>query len=550
MDAATRQLDSGTPFHPGERAVQRRLGVRERIEPFARQVVRPYMPEEHRLFYGRLPFLVAAARDAHGRPWATLLAGAPGFVSSPTPTRLSVGAAPAPGDALHGALTPGADLGLLGIEFATRRRNRVNGRVVDGEGTLEFAVDQSFGNCPQYIPVRDWVPAPDANSPHARRSHRLSAEAQRWIAGADSFFIASGHRGDEDAAYFGMDASHRGGEPGFVQVDDERTLIFPDYAGNNHFNTIGNLLEDPRVGLLFVDFDGGHLLQLSGRSSIDWESPAVAAIPGARRLVTVRVEAVVELRDALPIRWRASGKALRALEVVEKVRESADVTSFVLAAQDGGSVPDFEAGQHLPVELDIDGARVSRSYSLSAAPDGKRYRVTVKREPRGLVSRTLHDTIEPGDVIAAGAPAGEFHLEPGSRPVVLLSAGVGVTPMASMLASLTGQRDPRNVYFVHGARDGAHHPLAEEVRARASASERVRVHVAYSRPRAEDVVGYHYHSVGRISLPLLRTLLDDQLDADYYLCGPVAFVAELSTALASAGVRPEQVRSETFGPAG
>ncbi len=539
-------IDQGTPFHAGERAVQEKLGVREQIEPFARRVVRSFMPEEHRLFYSQLPFMVGAARDDQGRPWATLLAGTPGFVSSPDPQQLHIDAAPAAGDALDGHLTPGADLGLLGLEFATRRRNRVNGRVIASDAGLAFAVDQSFGNCPQYIHTRDWVLRPEDVAPSAVRSDALSERTQRWIREADTFFIASGHRENGDAAYFGMDASHRGGEPGFIEVSDARTLTFPDYSGNNHFNTIGNLVEDPRVGLLFVDFEGGHLLQLSGTASIDWDSPAVAAVPGARRLVTVRVDAVVELRDALPIRWSTGGQAMRALTVADKIPESADVTSFVLRARDGGSLPGFEAGQHLPLELNINGLRVGRSYSLSAAPDGVSYRISVKRESQGLASRALHDALEIGDSIGAGAPAGDFQLRPGTRPVVLLSAGIGVTPMASMLGALVGSADEREIYFVHGARDGAHHPLAAEARAAEAARGNIQVHVAYSQPQSADKEGRDYDSPGRIDLERLRTLQGGKLDADYYLCGPAGFVAGLTADLEAAGVPEAQIRSETF----
>jgi len=169
-------IDNTTPFHPGERAVQERLGVREAIEPFARQMIRPFIPEQHRAFYRQLPFIVAAARDAAGRPWATLLAGEPGFIDSPGPRRLDIRAALAAGDALEDGLVPGADLGLLGIEFATRRRNRVNGRIVSrDDDSLQLAVSQSFGNCPQYIHPREWVPAPAERHPEVRHHRALNA---------------------------------------------------------------------------------------------------------------------------------------------------------------------------------------------------------------------------------------------------------------------------------------------------------------------------------------------------------------------------------------
>ena len=541
-----------TPFHSGERAVQERMGVREQIEPFARRVVRPFMPEEHRTFYSSLPFVALAARDETGRPWATLLAGEHGFITTPDARTLKLAAGLAPGDALEAGLEPGADVGLLGIEFSTRRRNRVNGRVAPrGAGSLTVSVDQSFGNCPQYIHPREWIAAPRHRQPSAGRYDRLTTAATEWIEQADTFFIASGHREAGEEAFFGMDASHRGGEPGFVKVLDDRTLVFPDYAGNNHFNTIGNLVMDPSVGLLFVDFEQGSLLQLSGTATIDWSSDAVAEIPGARRLVQVSVERVVLLRDALPIRWKQGGDALRSLRVVEKRRESADVTSFVLEARDGGELPDFEPGQHLPLEVALPGQsqRVLRSYSLSSAPNGSSYRLSIKREPEGVVSRFLHDETEPGDFLSARVPAGDFVLRPGARPVVLISAGVGLTPMLSMLEALSANHEQRPVWFLHGVRDGLQHPLAEEVKAATALTDRIRAHVSYSQPRSDDVAGRDYDHEGRVDGELIAGLLPT-LDADFYLCGPVAFMGEVAEDLVERGVPEAQIHSESFGPRG
>ena len=279
-----------SPFHPGEREVQKRLGVGD-IEDWARKVVRDHLPEEHRAFHTALPFLVVAARDARGRPWATVLSGPEGFVTSSDARSLVIAAQPAPDDGLNQALTAGADIGILGIELSTRRRNRVNGRITDNaSGALTFGVEQAFGNCPQYIRERQWRRIEGEPAGRPARSDRLTASQQAWIAAADTFFIASGYRAEGESASFGMDASHRGGDRGFVTVAGETRLEFPDYAGNNHFNTIGNLVLDPRAGFLFLDFETGGLLQLTGRATIDWELEAVASIPGARRLVSFDIE--------------------------------------------------------------------------------------------------------------------------------------------------------------------------------------------------------------------------------------------------------------------
>jgi ferredoxin-NADP reductase/predicted pyridoxine 5'-phosphate oxidase superfamily flavin-nucleotide-binding protein len=537
-----------SPFHPGEQQIQMRLGVRDEIEPWARRVVRPILPEQHRAFYAALPFLVVAARDAAGRPWATLLAGEPGFADSPDPATLRIAARPRAGDALADGLVEGDDVGILGIELDTRRRNRVNGRVA-GQDSLELtlAVDQAYGNCPQYITERRWEPVPAERTPQASRRSDLSVEQQALVRRADTFFIATGFRGEGESETFGMDASHRGGAAGFVTVEGPDEILFPDYAGNNHFNTLGNLLLDPRAGFLFVDFERGDLLQLTGRVRIDWDSPEVGRFPGARRLVHLQVEEVVQLEGALPIRWAAPGESVRELRLIGKQRESDDVTSFQLTPRDGAEVALFEAGQHLPVELDLpeQAAPVRRTYSLSSAPGEPHYRISVKREPRGVASRHLHDRLEVGDFIRASAPQGVFTLASSDRPVVLVSAGVGLTPLVSMLHDLAGGE--RRTLFVHGARDGAHHPLRVEVARTVASAGNARLHVAYSRPRSIDVEGRDFQSTGRIDGELLETLLPG-LEADFYLCGPTGFMAQLQSQLEQRGVSEARIHSESFGP--
>ncbi len=545
-----RRADDHSPFHVGERQVQERLGVRD-IEFWARKIVRNDLPPEHRAFHTSLPFLIAAARDAEGRPWATLLTGPDGFVTSPDSHSLVIKAMPAGGDGLETALTPGADLGILGIEFATQRRNRVNGRISEnGSDGVVFKVDQSFGNCPQYIRERQWRREPDASPATPLRSKRLTSSQKDWIASSDTFFIASGYRGAGEDAAFGMDASHRGGDRGFVRVIDGTQLEFPDYAGNNHMNTIGNLELDPRAGLLFVDFETGGLLQLTGRTQIDWKPDTGAHAAGVQRVISLEIDEVIELPGAVPLRWDADAASVRSLRLIDKTRESDDVTSFVFASRDGGPLPAFKAGQHLPIELYVPGFKepVRRTYSLSGAPSTSRYRISVKRQPLGVASRYLHDNVEAGTILNARKPAGSFVLPRGKYPVVLISAGVGLTPLVSMLQALKAEEGARPVWFIHGARDGRHHPLAEEVRDLAARRANINVHVAYSRPRAGDCLGEDYHSEGRIDGALLASLTK-AADVHYFICGPSRFMADIQEALECQDIPAERIHSESFGPA-
>jgi len=540
------------PFHAGEVAAQARAGVADSVAAVGRQLIRPYLPEQHRQFYSALPFLVAAARDPRGRPWATLLTGSPGFLRAPDEHRLLIDALPAPGDALHGALGAGSALGLLGIDLASRRRNRVNGRVAGSGPPLEIDVAQAFGNCPQYIHPRTWrrVEAP-AGAAAISRSRRLDAQARAWIEGADTLFLASGYGGDGEPplSAAGMDASHRGGPPGFVRVAGDTRLVLPDYAGNNYFNTLGNLVMDPRVGLLFVDFEQGSLLQITGRAAIDWQPAASSGFSGARRLVSVDIDECVILEQVLPLRWSAPGQATRTLRVADRIRETPQVESFLLESRDGGPLPGFQAGQHLPLEVRIPGHEepLARSYSLSGDPAADRYRISVKREPHGTVSRHLHDQLRAGDLLEAGSPAGDFVLRRAARPVVLIGAGIGVTPLLSMLHALA--RDPRRTpaWLIQGARNGREHAFAREVRALAAAAAQIHVHVAYSRPAAGDLAGRDYDHAGRIDVPLVEGLLPS-LDADFYLCGPAGLLAALAAGLARRGVPAASIHTENFGP--
>jgi ferredoxin-NADP reductase/predicted pyridoxine 5'-phosphate oxidase superfamily flavin-nucleotide-binding protein len=543
--------NEASPFHHGERTVQKRLGVGD-IEDWARKVVRDHLPEQHRAFHTAQPFLVVSARDAQGRPWVTLLDGPDGFVTSPDPHHLVIDAKPTPGDALADSFAPGSDVGILGIELATRRRNRVNGRVAaNGSGGIAFRVDQSFGNCPQYIREREWRRVDSTASVQAQSGSSLTPSQRAWIASADTFFIASGYRGDGENPTFGMDASHRGGDPGFVRVLDDKRLQFPDYAGNNHYNTIGNLVVDPRAGYLFIDFESGRLLQLTGTASIDWDSDELEQFPGARRLVTLHIEEIIELPAAVGLRWQADAESVRSLRLVEKLPASADVTSFIFEARDGGPLAAFEPGQHLPIEISVPGIGepTRRTYSLSSSPRDDRYRITVKREPNGLVSRHLHDNMEPGAIIDSRRPAGDFMMTCNICPLVLVSAGVGITPMLSILHVVATENSDRPVWFVHGARDGQHYPLDDEIRDLASRRNDINVHVAFSRPGQDDFIGVDYDSEGRVDGALLARLVNN-VDAHYLLCGPTGFMASVQTDLEGQGVPTDQIHTETFGPVG
>jgi len=238
----------------------------------------------------------------------------------------------------------------------------------------------------------------------------------------------------------------------------------------------------------------------------------------------------------------------RPLAVTGIGRESDTVASVQLADPEGASVPPALPGQFLTLRLRPDpaGRPLLRSYSLSGPPGAREYRISVKREPRGAGSRFLHARVRAGDVLAAAAPRGTFTLRPGPAPVLLISAGVGATPVLAMLHALAAARSSRDIWWLHGARSRAAEPFAAESAGLLAALPSAHRHICYSSPGPGDIQGRDYHTAGRLSASVLDAL-DLPGGADAYLCGPAAFMAEVSAALVAAGVQPARIRTEVFG---
>lgn len=270
------------PFHPGELEAQRRAGV-----VGAGGGIRDYMPDQHREFFAAQPFLLGATTGPDGAPRAFVLHGAPGFAASPDPHTLAIAAAT--------ALAPGQPIGLLGLDFGTRRRNRANGKVrASAGGRLVVDVLESFGNCPQYITVRDVLAV--APQPHPVAAFDgLPPEARGIVERADTFFVAS------SGGKHGVDISHRGGPPGFASVEGD-SLRIPDFKGNRYFNTLGNMVLDGRVALLFIDFASGDVLELRGTAAIEWRADAEGG-----RSWRLRCQGGSLQRAAIALRWLSRG---------------------------------------------------------------------------------------------------------------------------------------------------------------------------------------------------------------------------------------------------
>ncbi|MCP9958933.1 pyridoxamine 5'-phosphate oxidase family protein [Streptomyces sudanensis] len=294
-------------YHSGEIAVQQRAGLATQAD-FSLGGIGETIPPIAVEFLAEQPMIVLGGADPAGRIWATQLTGAPGFLRVPDPRTLVIDALPSPEDPLAGTLGaasgggPGdpVRVGMIAIEPATRRRMRINGRARRDGGGLRVDLDQVIANCPKYLQKRSHHTAAAGEDASARTTAdgtALTPAQQRTVSAADTFFVATASdRGDADA-------SHRGGNPGFVQVVSPTLLRWPDYVGNAMFLTLGNLMLNPAAGILFPDWRTGAALHLSGTARTVWDEDEIARVPGAQRLVEFSVEAVREVSAASPLRW-------------------------------------------------------------------------------------------------------------------------------------------------------------------------------------------------------------------------------------------------------
>ncbi|WP_315784701.1 pyridoxamine 5'-phosphate oxidase family protein [Fischerella sp. JS2] len=287
-------------FHSGEIAVQTQAGVREeaqRLCSLINNVIKPTAQE----FLRTQQLVIASTVDAKGRVWASLLTGQPAFVEVLNQQTLQINAFLLPENLLYQNLHDNPHIGLLVIDLVNRRRLRLNGKAeIQPAGEIKVSIEQAFFNCPKYIQVRHLETGitESLENPVVFTRQALNEKDKYWITQADTFFIASSH------PEVGADASHRGGYPGFVQVVHSNKLVFPDYAGNNMFQTFGNLAINASAGLLFIDFEKGHTLQLTGKAEVIWDAERLNSFTGAQRLVNFEINQILVTQNATPLRWR------------------------------------------------------------------------------------------------------------------------------------------------------------------------------------------------------------------------------------------------------
>jgi ferredoxin-NADP reductase/MOSC domain-containing protein YiiM/ferredoxin len=355
---------------------------------------------------------------------------------------------------------------------------------------------------------------------------------------------------------------------------------------------VGIRMNDPRMpALLVAHHRPGFYLRVLQEGEVGSGDEIVKIAEGPERFTVMDIDALLylpghppdQLQRALRIPalspgWRGSFEALaaqearnipaagnrgmsnaagpppawpgfRPLRVARVERECAGVISLTLESEDGSPLPPALPGQFLVLRLRpaANMPVLLRNYSISGAPDAGNYRVSIKHEVNGKGSTFLHTEVKSGDVLQASAPRGTFTLQPGEGPVVLLSAGIGATPVLAMLHALAASRSPRQVWWLYGARNAAEHPFAHEARDLAAALPLVRSFVAYSRPSSGDRLSEQYDAPGRLSLAVLQQLGVPR-QADFYLCGPAAFLRSFTQDLRSWGVASGRLHQEVFGP--
>jgi len=574
------QPKTESPFHQGEKAIQQKLGVDKKMDAFARRVVRDHMPEQHQEFYQQLPFIFAGHIDNDGWPWASFLYGEKGFIHSPENTSLIFTTQTIEGDPIQKSLSEGLNIGLLGIELPTRRRNRLSTVVsnVNNNG-FSLKVRQSFGNCPQYIQSREIEKVEHKEPAEIIPITHLNDDLKAFISNSDTFFVASFYQNEDGKEHDsnGADVSHRGGKPGFIRVDNDQQLTIPDYLGNFHFNTLGNFLLNPKAGLLFIDFEQGHILTLTGTVEIIWQDDDLQYFDGAERLWTFKLNHGFLLKHALPYRWAfkdyspsseitGTWQAAQQRKQAEQqrnewktcivkniVKESELVNSYYLQVQPNEKLP-FKAGQFLTVKTPINGTDVIRTYTVSNAPADSDYRISVKQESHGVFSKHLHQTVQIGDTLQYKAPAGSFFIEPEvKRPAVLLAAGIGITPMISMMRHILldslRTRSIRPITLICAVKNKAQRSFYQELtRLVEQSSGSFQVFWVFSSPEEDTKPGIDYHHKGHISAELLQAILPID-DYDFYLCGPSGFMQAMYDLCLLLGINDHRVFAESFGPA-
>lgn len=536
-----------SPYHEGELAVQQRSDASEMARINAGAIDKTILGGALR-FIEQQPMLVIGSMDAQGRVWTSVLSGNPGFIRALDDHTLELDISQprcAEDDPLWNNLLENPNLGLLVIELGSRRRIRINGVV--GKTSAEHIlidVDRAYPNCPKYIQRRNWKSLQPEQAIRVTSStfgERLTDAHKALIADADTFFVASVH------PEHGADASHRGGHSGFVQIVSGQQLRIPDFAGNSMFNTLGNIASYPYAGLIFIDFERRRLLQLTGKAEILWDlDDPQQETGGTRRYwkfdITGWRESIFtyqlawELQDYSPhipeLQHDSNFNGSLSLQA-ERIRVETDrVKSFRLRAPDGKELPEFQSGAHLQLKVKLpDDSEVQRHYSLLNNPDDRScYEIAVLKETEGRGgSLYLHEHVQEGDLLEIQMPKNEFPMVSSASHSILIAGGIGITPILSMMHSLTSGNKSFELHYSARRLSG----------------------LAF-RDRIEQLMGdsanfYASKEPNVQSLDLHELLATPEPGVHVYVCGPRSMISAVREITAAQGWSISQIHFESFG---
>ncbi len=286
-------------FHSGEIAVQTQAGVRDIAQRVSR-VISTSLPPNVQYFLEIQSMVVIGSLDSNNRVQASVLTGNPGFIQALDERTIRIDAMTFDGDPLIENLKKRNEIGILAIDLVNRHRLKIKGEAQIKNGIIYVTVKRAYAQCPKYIQAREAgsIPSESLTRQNIQHSENLSNDLQKFIATSDTLFIATYH---EES---GIDVSHRGGNPGFIKVLNQNKIVFPDYSGNSMFNTLGNISVNPGASLLFIDFQNGSTIQLTGEANIIWDDYRVEEFAGAERLVEFEICGVVHTSDAVPLKWQ------------------------------------------------------------------------------------------------------------------------------------------------------------------------------------------------------------------------------------------------------
>jgi len=536
------------PFHEGELFVQRRANEAEIAQRnggvIADTILKGALP-----FIGQQSMAVFGSLDVDGNVWASVLVGEPGFLAAPDERAVALDVTQrrsAEDDPFWTNIETNNEVGMLVIELGSRKRLRINGQIrrLD-DSRFELGVGQAYPNCPKYIQRRNLTRLAAVASQASmtpRRGTRLGDEQSALIASADTLFVASAN------PRHGVDASHRGGQSGFVRILDDRRIRIPDYVGNSMFNTLGNFAVYPRAGLVFVDFDNSRVLQLTGRVEILWNQKDLEnETDGTRRFWDFEIEhwletplprqLVWELLDYSPYnpkpqRETSTDPTTLQLSVTRVGQEADRIKSFRLATADLSELPVFSPGAHLPVSIDLsDGKSLQRHYSILSSPnDRSHYEIAVLLEPEGGGgSRYMHEQIKENDIINVETPRNDFPLASDATHSILIAGGIGITPILSMLRSLKNEQASLEMHYA--ARSTSQLAFRDEVEA--LSDRRTRFYLSKGPTAAR--------------LNLDELLSTPRPGTHVYVCGPVRMIEAVRDQATRHGWSPDQIHFESFG---